>query len=342
MPDNQKGFVQVLVILLLLVGVGAAVWGIQNARTVLKPQASESNPTSANNLLNKVRDIESKAVKIDQKQLFGDREVVLPVTVFEDSNKNGIKDEGEVGIPNVNVEIKSYYSATAVGYDDKYYYDPRENTGVTDSLGNITWEMPGDGTVVDPETSENFKIELFHVYVSIYRFDTQSTPWGLAPHGWAESNEGQVLNKFYSKEPVPEEAPLSIDSSGETTLETAQFPLIGAQKISGQIFYDNDRNGIREGDELQADRVIGGLNILIDAREADNATRKLYYGVSNEDGTYEINNLPPLSQYRIKASPACPFVATTPTQSGLTLGFAGIVNYDFGVVYDENDPCVAN
>ncbi len=39
---KEKGFAQVLLILVLLVGIGVAVWGVQYGRTVLKPKASDS------------------------------------------------------------------------------------------------------------------------------------------------------------------------------------------------------------------------------------------------------------------------------------------------------------
>lgn len=42
-PDSQKGIAQIALLLLLVIGLGAAVYGVQYARTVMNPHASEGS-----------------------------------------------------------------------------------------------------------------------------------------------------------------------------------------------------------------------------------------------------------------------------------------------------------
>lgn len=332
---NQKGTAALFPLILLLIGLVIGLYLVQQ-RTNLLPKAYEANPDSANNL-SIIREIEAKAEKISSDQILGEKTVKIPVVVYEDLNKNGVKDGTEIGIPNILVKLKTLYSVDSLGNSETHYFDYTV-TENTDASGQVTWLAVGNGLVVDRETSANLKVKLFHVYVSIYQFN-RPNPIVVAPYGWVESK--YLLQKFYSTNsengPKPEVAPLLDSPSGEVILETAEFGLVGAQKISGKVFYDANKNGLVDSGENGQPNI----SILIDASKADNATKKVYYGISKEDGTYEIEDLPPLSKYRIKVSTACPWTATTKPYDGLTLGSAGLASYDFGVNYSENAPCVS-
>lgn len=335
--NKEKGFVQVLLILLLLVGVGVAVWGIQNARTVLKPRASESN-VAANPALQKIAELESSAEKIEENAIQGFVMVKIPVMVFEDLNKNGVKDEGEVGIPNINLRSKAFYSidnsGDAIIGERPSWSNYLEAFKTTGSDGTAEFNWIGLGTTYGKATDTITKVKLQYAVVSLHYKGSVGIDFA-APFGWDTSNIYFSTIKFY---PDIRENGNPLQINGDTILETAEIPLIGNQKITGTVFYDTNKNGIKDNDESP----IQGPWVLLDASRADNATKRAYVVVSTEDGVYEFKDLPPLSSFRIKLSTACPGLSTTKPYEGFTLGSAGNVTYDFGVVYDYNDPCVTN
>ncbi len=49
---NQRGIAQLVLLVILVVGLGVAVWGVQFASTVLRSRASEPTQDYSNNLPN--------------------------------------------------------------------------------------------------------------------------------------------------------------------------------------------------------------------------------------------------------------------------------------------------
>lgn len=339
MVDNQKGFASILVLVILLIGLGLGVYLVQQ-KTNLFPKAKEISP-SENTLLSRINDLEAKSEKIDSDQISGERTVKVPVEVFEDLNKNGIKDEGEVGIPKVPLVGTAFYSGTDSGNSEPVHFHINAPATVTDTNGVAEFNFKGSG-ILTIATSQ-ISLDSILIVTADHIIDSEKGPVitrPILPFGWASSDESSSfpLVKYYVADT------LQLNLTGETILKTAQFPIIGNQKISGIIFRDTNGDGIKDGNEGAVSTTTGdeaiGIWILLDVSKANNATRKTYIVAMKKDGSYEFSNLPPLSQYRVKLSMACPAKVTTPPYEGLTLGSAGIANYDFGFVYDENDPCV--
>ncbi len=345
---NQQGIIHLIPLFILLVGIVAGVYLVQQRTNILpfaseettQPFQSDQNAKPITSETDQIKEIIAKSEFIDQNKILGERTVKIPVEVFEDKNENGIKDEGEAGIPNMPVEGKAVYIEGTTEYSKNSEVQTRKarffDSKVlinTDKDGMVQFDWVGPGTYTENNSSTTIRVRLAYAIILVGKENWDgSKVEHIAPYGW-KSTTG-ISSKFYV---VTETEP-----SGETILEKAQIPLFGAQKISGLVFYDNNRNGVRDGDELQSDRVVGRVRVLIDATKANNSPWKLYYGESKNDGTYEIDNLPPLSSYRTKVVPICPLTTTTSPVEGLSLGSAGLVNYDFGVIQDDNDPCVTN
>lgn len=330
---SQKGFASILILVVLLIGLGLGVWLIQQ-KTNLFPKAKESSP-SDNTLLSRINDLEAKSEKIHSNQISGERTVKVPVEVFEDLNRNGVKDEGEVGIPNLHVEGTAFME---VSNPDKPEFKPvlsLSSNNETDANGasEFRWATPGILTKGDQE----FRFVLKAVLVNIGTYDKGNIVNAFpGPIGWSRTNSPQLFFKLYPSDPAET---IILDPSGETVLETAKFPIIGNQKISGHVSYSSNNQVTFNNSTDKIPQP--SIAIILDASKANNATKKVYVTYSKEDGSFEFDSLPPLSQYRLKASTYCPWKVMTSPYEGLTLGSAGITsNYDFNVVYNENDSCV--
>ncbi|MBI2017818.1 hypothetical protein HYS92_02100 [Candidatus Daviesbacteria bacterium] len=321
---NQQGFTQLLIPLLLLVAIvfGVILVGTQ---TNLFPKAKETQTPQ----VAKEREIDlagySKAEIAPRED---NAKIRVSGTVFEDLNKNSIRDNNEVNVADIGVLVFLLYrdkntEAAEVNVEDKYY-----------SLINYFTDKEGRYSV---EFNRPYGI-IEGLYTSVGIID-ESTEFPnfkyLAPLGWELLPRLDGYKNFAKGEYVND--PITVFD--EAAYENIDFPIIGTNKISGFVFHDRNYNGVKDNDEnYQA-----GVNVFVDASKAINGAKKLYITASEEDGSFEFNNLPPLSKFRVKASPACPWVSSTPPFEGLTLGSAGLVNnLNFGVFYNEEDSCVTD
>lgn len=297
---KEKGFIHLFPLLILLAGIIAGVWLVQQ-RTNILPKASESKPTVSAGM----PDISSCA-KLDVPPRDDGAKITLSGTVFEDLNRNSIKDANEVNVKNMPILVYLLYKLDNENPDatprPNFPTDPNEYYSIIQTATNA---------------AGNWSAEFFKPQGTIE--DLGAAPGIFTPEQYSEwlwFRKGELVNE-----------PITIyDSTNYTNID---FPVIGTQSISGKV-----RSAF--GSPVPP----SGTLILLDASKASNATRPLYFAEVKIGGTYEFKNLPPLSEYRVKASVVCPWKVVTNPYHGLTLGSAGLANYDFEVSYDENDSCV--
>lgn len=313
MPKLKNGgFAHILLIFILLAGIVTGVYLVQHPQ-IFKPKAHEGNP-----LTNNLFDI----TNYSEQEPTGSNKIYLSGTVFEDLNRNGVKDKNEVFVKNIKV-------STAVAWisknGEKSYWPlalPTDNNG----FWSFEFEKGWIGESIENLLVSVGEVVWLHNNGKIYLQPFPPIGWNILPikdnyHPFFQ--KGTIIN-----DPIP--------IYGNTNYANIDLPVIGKQSISGKV------SG-------------GGITaVLLDASKSDIFTKKLYITRTEEDGYYEFENLPPLTKYRIKVTSLCPWKVITPAYEGHGLGYAGEntndpLNYtpinsyfDFQVAYDENDPCVTN
>lgn len=271
MSKNENGFAQVFLVLLLSVALGISVFLVQQ-KTHILPFAHEDNPNSVNSLTQQINELDSMQ-QIDNSQIVGNKTVTIPISVFDDLNRNSMRDNGETGIPNIAVKAFIRIDVTdAETREIKHLVGVR--SGLTDKDGKYSLSFLRAVTLSSGE-----KTELKSLLITLGNKESHGV---LIPIGWEKTN----MNSPYI---------VSVSNFGDPlediVTEPVQFPLIGQQKISGTVFYDANKNGVKDVDEGPQ----AGIGILIDASKSDNTSKKVYYSASMEDGHFEFINLPPLT-----------------------------------------------
>lgn len=313
MPNlNQKGIAHLFVVLILLIGIIAGVYLVQHPQ-IFKPKAHEGNPVNTDSLFD--------ITNYSELEPSGSKKIYLSGTVFEDLNRNGVKDQNEVYVKNIKVSAtiawisrngENFYWTLATPTDNNGYWSFEFDKGwIGESIENLLVSV---GEVVWPHNNGKKYLQPF------------------PPIGWETLPIKGNYHPFFQKGTIIND-PIPI--YGNTNYSNIDLPVIGQQSISGKV------SG-------------GGITaVLLDASKSDIFTKKLYIANTKEDSSYEFGNLPPLTKYRIKVTSLCPWKVITPAYEGVGLGYAGEntndplytptnSHFDFQVAYDEDDPCIIN
>jgi len=199
-------------------------------------------------------------------------------TIWSDTNRNGIRDPGEPGIPDVGVMLKSNLPnsgpspTTRTGADGRYSF-----TGVTaPGTYSLLFEEPDGQQYTRMDVGSDDTIDS-DVMQTIARTNTFILKAGESQTNW---DGGTVARP----------------GAGQGDAQRSSFSIManvtGDSSIGGIVWEDMNENGIQDADEpaLQDSNVSIGL-WRTDWGKVDETT------LSN--GTYQFNNLPP-GEYRVQ------------------------------------------
>ncbi|MBE7163621.1 MAG: hypothetical protein INR72_20470, partial [Williamsia herbipolensis] len=257
--------------------------------------------------------------------------------VWQDTNKNGLQDAGEPGIPGVRLLLAG----------------PDGSTNVTDVNGNrvgiATTDANGKYGFSNLPT-----LSAGQVYKVLITNPAGYTPT-LAGQGWDRASD--------SSTGYAPSVPLTVDGASDTSLDfgfvkdgSVTPPPSSAKKVSvgDFVWLDANRNGIQDAGE----RGIAGVSLTLSGPNGDVTDvdgKKVGAVTTDANGKYSFNNLPALpagQSYRVRVADPAGYVPTQPSAGAdrakdsstsvawsgdLTTDGASDTTLDFGfVVYNSS------
>ncbi len=186
--------------------------------------------------------------------------------VWYDINKNGIQDDGAVGIGNVKVKL--------FGYDDNYRYKIDETLTSTDGFYQ------------------------FEVYYLNERYELEFSEW---PVGYVPTLSNQGSDDVRDSDGAMQSFLLNdaIDLTHDLGLVTTQAAI--SYQVGDYVWLDNNSNGIQDASEngvanvdvkLYRAATTSAAAVLLDTTTTDSSGHYQFSGLSNGDYQLEFSNWP--------------------------------------------------
>ena len=234
---------------------------------------------------------------------FGVRQRSISGNVFNDLDRDGVKDPNESGLANLDVWIDT---------NGNGQFDPFP---VQQDLGGITIQLPAD-TYAVTDANGNYNIvgglaaSTYAVQVNLPIGDTQTLPLNNAPRTVSlVSNPVSTGNNFGI-------------SQGQVKLVTTS--------ITGSVFSDLNGNGVRDLENPTESDNVGWL-VWLDTDNDGSLDNGEVSQTTDGGGNFNFDNLQPDVTYHLRSQLQSGWIATTPGEFDVTLNQDQSIDEHFGV-----------